>query len=539
MSWRVLLVALTVVSAAIASATTAAPSAVPTEWSDPIVVAETSVAVPPVLIPTPTRLHLFWLDRRGETAALFYSAMDPRSGTHTVAQPLATGVDTQFGWPVAATVGSRIVLAWMARDPGGVQLMAAVLEMSGAVIAPAHPLAPFGEESGSIAMLPAGDRIHLAWSQFDHGQRRIWYLQLSADGAVAFRPRPVALGESPTLLAGDPTKLIWWESTGFDTQRLVVATLTDGSLTDARPITGPILQVRVSPVFAASGAHGLDVLLHVVERGFGTRERLYHVRLSSSGGPSPLQPLLQARSVSEIGGNTVDGQPLVVWTAPAGRTQHLEVFAARFDGAVEDLVGESRVTYTLGGSLHPTIAAAGEAVFATWLEVAGLNRFRVAFATTQHSRRRLFLLGVPELDLFHPARVAVFASTVMLTLLPLIMVYAVGFVLPAMGLALVGAAVFGGFAWWDRLQERPAARLSLFLLVVLLLQIASRVVIPGMPGARGLLAALAAPAGLTLLVSKGRPFRQTIHFWLVCGAILVIQFVIILFPWGAHQLSRF
>ncbi len=536
-SWRVPVGVLTLIAASASVSPAAIP--LPLRWSEPTVVAQTSVAAPPALVPTSDGVHLFWLDRQGNEVVLFSSVVDLTGTTLRPPQPLARGVDSQFGWPVAASVGSRIVLAWMARGTEGVQLMGAVVGTGGELLSPAHPLAPPAEESGSLALALEGDRVHLAWSQFDHGTRNIWYLRMSADGTVEVQPHPVSTGEAPTLAPGAPMRLLWWEPTAFDTHRLMAATLHEGILRHISPLTGPILQPRVSPVIATAKApDGLDLLIPVVERGLGTRERLSHVRLGTVG-PSPRRTLLQSRSMSEVAASSIDGQTVVMWTSPAGRTQHLEVFAAPFRPRTRDLAPVTRVTYTLGGSRRPAIAAMGNTLFAAWLEVHGVNRFRLAFASTQHPRRMRFLLGAPELNVFRPGRLLTFAAVVLLSILPYAAVYTIGFALPALGLSVLASAVFGGSKWWDALQERPVVRFSLFLVVVLLFEITSRTVIPNVPEGRTLFLALLGPAVIGLLLVRGRYLRQTMHFWAVGGIILLVQLLLVLFPWGVRQMSQF
>ncbi len=508
------------------------------QWSDPVVIAETTVAARPVLLTTARGFQVFWLDRRNGTIELRQVALDAtrpgdRSGT-----TLASGVDGRFGWPVATVVGDHVHVLWMRRGAETVQLMGAVVDERGTVLVAPRPLGPIADESGSLAILSVRERVHVAWSQFDHGQRRIWYLQLAADGQPLIVAHPVALGESPTLVAGDPIHALWWQSGGFDSYRLMTANLTAGILTDQRPLTPSILQGQVSPPVGGTGPDGLDVLFTVVERGFGTRERLYHLRLGKSG-PSPREAFPEIQSAGEVAGALVDDQPIVIWTAPAGRSGHLEVFTARFDSAVQDVERVVRVAYSPGGSRLPAITAGPEAFSAAWLEVVGVTRFRLVVATTANARPRRFLLGVPELDLSRPVQLGLFAGTVAATILPYTLIYVVGFALIAMALIGLWFTVFGEFGWVEVLRVRRGIRLALFLVTAWGLESLSRVVIPGAPAVGLLAAAMVGPGVLVGLAVNRGYWPQPLQFWGVAVVVLWVQLMIVLFPWGVHQLSQF
>lgn len=535
-----------VVALALATTVLAAAAAAPSiaAWSDPISIADTSVSASPALVSVGSEFHLFWLDRpfdnihgtQGGQVAVFHAVLGISGNILASPRRIATGADSRFGWPVAAATRAGVVVAWMERAGDSVRLMAAGLDATGTMINPPRPLAPPGEESGRISILAVGDRVHIAWSQFDHGQRRVWYLQTTSTGAVDVQARPIVVGDGPTLVSGAPLRLIWWESTGFDTYRLVMGMMNQGVVSAVRPLTGTISLTRIVPVITVPGPAWLDVLIPVVERAFGTAGRLYHLRLDEEG-PSQRQQLLPVRSVADVTAVLSDGRLVIAWSEPAGRRRNSEVFAAIFDGRTRGLSAESRVTYTPAGSIRPTLAAAGSESFITWLEVSGVARFRVSFATTTNRRVR-FLLGIPELDLDHPGRLLIFSGTVVVSTLPYGALYAMAFALPAAAVAALAGGIFGGFAWWEAVRGRAVSRLALFLLLTLSLQIAGRALIPGEPASRTLITALVLPLAIAFVAARRGALRQGVAFWTTVGVILFSQLLIVLFPWGARQLSQ-
>lgn len=517
----------------------------PQGWADPHTIAETRVAAPPALIFAGGLFHLFWLDAESGLVVVRHGAVDASGTVRIPVQRLAVGADTRFGWPVAAAAGGQIVAAWMARTGAELRLMVAVVDTRGEVINPPHPVGPPAEEAGRIAILAQGGRIHLVWSQFDHGQRRVRHLPLTPAGAAIHPARPVAPGDAPAIVPGAGS-LLWWHPVGFDTYRLTMATISDDGLTAAphqmvqraaRAITGTVSLSKIVPVIPVPGAGTLDLLLPIVERAFGTAGRLYHLRVTGEGA-SPRRLVLGFRSVADVTVASAHGLTTVAWVEAVGRKRNSEIFAAIFDPQSQRLAAESRITLSPSGSVRPAVAAGPTGWAAAWLEVAGFNQFKLSFAMSSASRRDRILLGIPELDLFHPGRLITFSMTVLASVLPYAALFAIAFGLPAASLGLLGAAVFGSFRWWERVQTRPVLRLALLLALTLIFQLIGRALILGRPGGPALVISLSV-VGVAALSLPRRWQREPLGFWGIAGLALLLQMLAVLFPWGARILSQF
>jgi len=284
------------------------------------------------------------------------------------------------------------------------------------------------------------------------------------------------------------------------------------------------------------GPDGLDVLIPIVERGFGTRERLYHLYLRESG-PTPREAVPGVSSVSEFSGTLVNGDPVAVWTTPTGRTRHLAVFTAHFDTTAHDLDQVIRVNYTAAGARFPAIAAGPNGFNAAWLQVTGLAHYRLVVATTHNARPRRFALGIPELDLSRPTQFGLFLGTVLLTILPYTLIYLAGFSLVALVLTWLGLALLGSFAWSEPPSIRPGTHLLFFVLAALVLETLSRSIIPGVPDVRLLVGALAIPGTAIVLLARGREL-PILQLWAMGALALWVQLVMVLLPWGISQLSQ-
>lgn len=507
-------------------------------WSDPSFIAETTVAAPPALVITNDTVHLFWLDREGTgPVALRHAILDADGRIIASPRTLAARADSRFGWPVAAVVGQQIFVVWMAREGDSVQLMTTLLRNDGTVLRPPSPVAPPAEESGRVAILSSGGAVHIAWSQFDHGERRVWYLRASPGGDIEVPPRAVAPGEAPALVPGAAVRMLWWSPMAIDTYRLVLADLVGGEASNLIPLTGTLLLPRAMPAIAVPSAGSLDVLLPVLERAFATTGRLYYVRVRE-GEASPRQ-LLPTGSVSDVTGFSSDSHALVTWSQATGRRRNSEVLAAVFDASNSQLSPPTRITFTPAGSIRPTIATTDAWRIAAWLEVTGITRFRVAVASTRHPRTMKILLGIPELDLYRPGQALGFAAAVLASTLPYALLFSIAFGLPALGLSFLAGAVFGSFGWWERLRARRRLRLYSFIALVAGVQVIGRVVIPGSPTAAMLLVSLFGAGLIALPATRTSWFRQELGFWVICGAVLAAQFLIVLFPWGMQQLSQY
>ncbi|HEU5299021.1 MAG TPA: hypothetical protein VFW08_05945, partial [bacterium] len=402
-------------------------------FTDPAPVAETTVAAPPAIIVADGRIHLFWLDRPAgsprATGEVWHGALAPDGRIAIAPRRIEAGADTRFAWPVAALAGSRIHLAWMARGPGGLGLRVTVLETTGSVAGRVSPAAGMAEEGGRISLLVTGgsgtaEHVHLAWSQFDRGARRVWYARLDAAGRVTLPGRAVVEGEAPALTRDEGVRLLWWTGAGAGTYILRTAALeAAGSVGPVEDLSGSLLLADPLPPIPSSGSEGLDILVPTLERSFRTSGQLYLIRLRGGSATARL-PLSRGRPLGDVVAWTGGEPPLLVWAEPAGRRQNGEIFAARLDAATGQLAELSRVSYTPSGSLRPAVT--GPFPTAAWLETVEVGRFRLVVGMAG-GRRRTALLNAPELDAARPASAAAFAAAVILSVLPFAALFAAVF----------------------------------------------------------------------------------------------------------------
>lgn len=510
-------------------------------FSDPIPVAETTVPAPPVLVGVEGAVHLFWLTRPPSappaTGEVWHAAASARGTVLVAPHRIAGGADTRLAWPAAARAGSALVVAWMAREPEVVRLQVAVLDPDGTVRRITTP-APPAEEGGRIAVLEHRGRIHLAWSQFSAGSRRVWYARLLPDGSPDVAAQPLMDGDAPALAGGEILGLLWWSPRGAGNYALAMADVEDGRLDRVEDLTGQILLVSPVPPIPLTTPDGLDVLVPTTERAFRTAGRLYLVRVRGPGVTARL-PLSGSRALADVTAAPDGERATVFWVEAAGRRQNAEIFAATYEGASGRLSGVTRVTYTPPGSLRPAASTADGRPIVGWLETLDIARFRLVLATPAGARPRRFLLDTPELDLRRPGTLLAFSSSVILSVVPYAAVFASAFGLAAVALLLLAGAVLGGFGWWQALRERPAWRLLGFLAIALAIQVPARSLIPGQPGIGLLAIAGAVPAVAVPAVIGLRRVVAGMTVLAAAAGVLLIQMLVVLFPWGVRQLTQF
>jgi hypothetical protein len=519
-------------------------------WSDPVTVAETAVAAPPAITVVGDRLHLFWLDKTAGATVLRHAVLDAGGRVHGAVQEFSRGVDERAGWPVAASNGDRIAVAWMGSAPGGLALFVAVLDPAGGFVTAPQQLTPAAESSGRVAIVPYAGGFAIAWSQFTDPRRRIWSVQLSRDGRAIRRPGAVADGDGAALSVDQRLRLLWWQPVGFDTYRLMLAEslrlaaarsgpaarLPGGA---PRALTGTISLPKVVPVIPfRKGRGSLWILLPIVERGFGTSGRLFQLRYDASG-VSPRE-LATPGFAFDVAAAEVGNKTLVIWSAATGRRRNTEILGAFFDRSLGRLTAEFRISYTISGSIRPAAVSLGGTWAAAWLEISGVGRFRLVLSTSRSGRPATFLLGIPELNTRRPAQMLAFSATVIAAVLPYAVVLAVAFFLPAVVLAVLMAAIFGQFSWTELIRRRRWARFLLFLAGVLALQVVARGFVPGSPGVWLLLGGMVGPAGAgAVLASRAGRVSGELAFWAMAAGGIFVQMIAVLFPWGAGLLSQF
>ncbi|MDQ7842502.1 MAG: hypothetical protein QN141_03095 [Armatimonadota bacterium] len=512
----------------------------PLALSDPIAIAETTVAVPPALVAADGVVHLFWIHRPPgyprSTGELWHAVVATDGRPLGAPSRLATAADTRFAWPAAERLGSRLWVAWMERQGDALRVRVTLLDQDGRTVKSVGPGGREAEEGGRVSLLASEGILHLAWSQFDSGRRRIWYARLRADGEVDLPARAVAQGEAPALAIAEGVRLLWWHPAGGGNHVLRMA--APGGPGGPEELTGRLLLVHPLPPIPLPVGGGIDVLVPTTERAFRTSGQLYLVRVRGNAVTARL-PLSRGRSMADVAAAAVPGAAggLVVWQEAAGRRQNAEIFGAAFDPAAGQLTAVTRLTYTPAGSIRPAIVIPAGGPVLAWLETLDIARFRVVLGTAQRARPRAFLLGVPELDLRRPVLFVTFALTALAATLPYAALFTAIFGLGALAVLLLAGAVLGGFSWWDDFRRRIGV--SAFLVVVAVLQISGRAVIPGRPDWATLAGTLLLFGGPGVLWGARRRGASPSLPLIAAAAAVGLQMIAVLFPWAAGQLSQF
>lgn len=514
----------------------------PLSWSDPVPIARTTVAAPPAVAVLHDRAHVLWLDRKTPSSSggeIWHAVLAPDGRLLRSPARLRSGVDLRLAFPVAVPWGESVAAAWMARGPAGVILEIAVLDGEGGLRRILRPDPTPREEGGRIALgVSADGRLHAAWSQFDGATRRIWYARLDSTDDADVRAAPLVAGDAPALLLHPVSRLFWWEGLGSSTFRLLTARLAMDVLGPPRPLTGTLSLAAPLPVLPAAGPRGTVVLIPTLERAFATAGRLYGMRPADGDGIPSRLPLLAQSRISDVSLAEDGDGAVVIWSQAIGRRQNSEIHAARLDGDDALLAPPSRLTYTIAGSLRPAGSIVGGHAAAVWLEVTGFGEFSVVFGTSAAPRRHRFLLGITELDLYRPGTLFAFGALTLGSVLPFAALVTATTMLPALLLLFVMQPLAAPFGHLERAMRSPLLRLGLVLAVVLVLQIAGKGLLPGRP-TPALIAAALAVASLVLFVLLRRQGWWTSAWALLAAAIVFVQSLIVLFPWGAVQLSQF
>ena len=518
-------------------------------WSDPVPIATTSAAVPPAVVAAAGRVHVFWLDRRSPTAPagdLWHAILTPSGRLARSPSRIRTEVDVRLAYPAAVPWGGGVAAAWMTRTSHGVTMELAAMDGEGGLKVSLQTGAAPAEEAGRIALASSPDGVlHAVWSQFDTGQRRIWYARVTAAGRASSRPVAVAAGDAPALILDPDPVLFWWEPAGAGGFRLMTGSLKSGRLTSSRALTGTIALVYPVPVLPVRSGTETVLLIPTLERAFSTAGKLYAMRVGDSDGLAPGSglpqrvPLLGQTRVSDVSVGQHGRRAVAVWSQPVGRRQNSELHAARvmWDGEVS-LEPPSRLTYTIPGSLKPAAAVVGDALAAVWLEVAGFGEFSLSFSSSAAPRRHQFLLGITELDLYRPGALIAYALLAAASVLPIAFLLTATTLLPAALLVLIAQMIATPFRRLDESLRTPMIRLAAVLLATLAIQLMVRDLIPGRP-APALLAIPLAGAALPALTFLARREMGGLPRALIPAGIVFLAAVVALFPWGAGQLTQF
>jgi hypothetical protein len=338
------------------------------------------------------------------------------------------------------------------------------------------------------------------------------------------------------MLDPDP-RLFWWEPAGAVGFRLLTGIVGPDGVTRRRSLTGTIALVAPLPVLPAALDTGSILLIPTLERTFSTAGRLYAMRLGGGSDPPPRMPLLGEAPVSDVAVAQGSGSPVAMWSQAVGRRQNSELFAARLGRGERLLEPASRLTYTIPGSLKPGVVVVEDAPAAVWLEVAGFGQFSITYGTSAHPRRHRFFLAIPELDLYRPGGLLAFAVLTVISVLPIAALLMGATLLPSMLVVLMAQMIVAPFSRLDEWLRRSAGKAVVTLAVTLAIQVAGRALIPSRPDP-ALLAVPMVAVGLPVVVWLVRRGREDLAAGLLTAAVVLVEAVVVLFPWGAAQLTQ-
>lgn len=522
-------------------------------WSRPVAVATTEIEARPALAVEPGgRTHVFYLDRGAEGAVVSWAVVEPDG--RIAHEPRTLGrADPRAAWVAAAAAGreQEIVVAWVA--PSGEGMRVASLRVladgsgTGGRVLEGNLQGPQADDAGPIALAASPAGVHAIWSQASGGRRLIWYLGPGMASAA-----PVGPGDAPALSVGPEGPVgVWWERTGFDTYRLVATGLggsasrssETGGLAPAsvRPLTGNLATSVLEPPAAVHDASGrLHVIYGTTIRGLGPAvSRLTSLQVASHAQGAPARLGFAAASPWAAHPAAIAwlrGMAVAWADQRSGRSRTPEIYAAAVE---EGVAAEHRLTYSLRSSLRPALAADGGALTVAWLEVLPGGRFELSLATTARPARRLFLMGIPELDIYRPGGAAAFALTALLGALPYAAMMALATALLTAAVVSVGRAVFEETRWWRWLAASAArSALASLALALGLLSTAVGALFPFVPrlGLAPAVAVLAlAWAALHLRGRDEAPLGWRLAFVL---AVVFAAASALAFTWAAGALSQ-
>lgn len=519
------------------------------KWSRPVAVATTGIEARPALVLEPGgRAHLFYMDRQGEGAVVGWAAVEPDGGIGRGPRVVGSA-DLRAPWVAAAAAGQEIVAVWVAPSGEGMRVVLLRFRADGGGAAgPASRgglHGPPADDAGPIALAASADGVHALWSQASGGRRLIWYLGPRMTSAA-----PVGPGDAPGLSVGPEGPVgVWWERTGFDTYRLVAVRLDGRASRDSRPgglapasvqpLTGNLATSVLEPPAVAHDAAGrLHAIYGTTLRGLGPAvSRLTALQLDAPGTPARRGFAAASPWAAQPAAIAWRRGIAAAWADQrSGRSRNLEIYAAFTD---EGLTTEQRLTYSLRSSLRPALAAAGEVLTVAWLEVLPDGKFELSLATTARPSRRLFLMGIPELDLYRPGGAAAFALTALLGALPYAAMMALATGLLTGAVLAVGRAVFEETRWWRWLAASAArSTLASLALALGLLSAAVGALFPFVPRlGPGPGAAVLALAWVTLRL-RG---RDEVPLGLRLASLLAVVFAVaaaLALAWTARALSQ-
>ncbi|MGQ0548385.1 MAG: hypothetical protein ACT4PY_01790 [Armatimonadota bacterium] len=395
----------------LAAAAATEPAVADLGWSRAVSIGTTAVEARPALVVDPAdRVQVFFIDREAGGGILRWvtAGLDGR----IIAGPVTLGEADLRARSVAAAVdGAGVRVVWVA--PSGENMRVLSTRIGESAAAAPLALSDAVEDAGPVSLAPSAGS-HAAWSQASAGRRSIWYQDPGQP------PAEVAEGDAPTVAVGPAGPwIVWWQRVGFDTYRLVAASMRAG-VRSIHILTGNLATARLQAPAAAHDAAGrLYVVFGTEQRGFGPAVgRLSHLDVRPDGRPSP-------RRVVAPGSPFAGGATAVPWRGAAafawadrrsGRSRNPEIYVGIQAGTE---LTERRLTYTLTASALPVLAAGpGSALTAGWLEVAPGGRFTLHLASTLRPVVQRFLLDIPELDVSRPLEAAAFALTAVVGTLP-------------------------------------------------------------------------------------------------------------------------
>lgn len=527
------LIAAGVVALVACALAVAGPEPIPADfsWSRPVSITTTAVeARPALVVDAHDRIHVFLIDREAGRGVVRW--ITAGFDGQIVAGPRTLGpADLRARTLAAAVDGPHMRVVWVA--PSGDEMRVVSARVGDATVIAPQTLSGPVEDAGPVSMARSAG-AHAVWSQAAGGRRSVWYQ------GPGRSPAEVAQGDAPAISVGSAGPwIVWWQRAGFDTYRLVAASPPVGNLS-IFPLTGNLATSRLhTPAAVHDGTGRLHVVFGTEQRGFGpVVGRLSILEVGVDGEPSPRRvmapgsPFAAAASAAPW-----RGMAAFAWTdLRSGRSRNPEIYAGV---DVRRTLAERRLTYSLTASVLPVLVEGpGAALTAAWLEVAPGSRFAVHLASTARPAARLFLLAVPELDVYRPGEAVAFAVTVLVGTIPYALLITLATVLLTGASAAAGRAIFGGSRAWTWLLGSSARA----VVVALALALVCHAVVTGVfrlipsvpaPAAAGLL-------GLTWASLSLRRARQATILQQAALVMLVVfgLSVVLAFAQVARTLSQ-
>lgn len=352
-------------------------------------------------------LHLTWLERLPDSSVALRYARRQNAAWSTV-RTVASGRDFFVNWAdfpsVLVTRGSGILVHWLQRRPPGKYAYDAMLSRSsdsGETWSEAvrlHTDSTSGGEHGFVSLLAAGDSARAFWldgrnagnAMSHEGAMGVWSAAIDSQGRptseAAVDERTCDCCQTAAAMTGRGAVVAYRDRSPEEIRDIVVRRADGTGWTAAVPVHDDRWHIEACPVNGPGIVAAGDSVAVAWFTGAGDTARVQVAfstdAAASFGPPTRVDGGNPAGRVALI--RLAAGRVLVAWVERTdGERAEVRVRSVASDGRMSPpiVVAQSSAARASG---FPRLAAAGDAVYASWTDPA--NGGRVRLAVTQIRR---------------------------------------------------------------------------------------------------------------------------------------------------------